>query len=144
MKRFSRCISLLLAMVLLLAAPAAYAAEAENQRASDYFMRTSAYLHGITGTGFDVWFEVTAVGIMDKLGVNYIRVEKSTDAVNWETARTYYMSNNSQMTNDNALSYANCVHFGNREAGYYYRAYVQFYAEKGNGSGYYACYTSYI
>lgn len=144
MKRITKFTSLLLAVILLVSVPVAYAAETADQRASSYFMRNSAYLHGITSTGFDVWFEVTAMGIMDELGVSSIRVEKSTDAVNWETVKTYYKSDYSQMIDYNSTSHSGCVSFGNRESGYYYRAYVMFYAKDNGNTGYYACYTSYI
>lgn len=130
MKRIARYISVLLLLAILLAVPA-YATESSVQRASHYFMSYSVYLWEPTN---EAWFEVTAVDIMDKLGASEIKIERSTDQVNWTTVQTFEMEDYSQMTTKNKASYANCVPYTFAD-GYYYRGVVTLYAKKGNGTG---------
>lgn len=142
MKRLSQCVCTLLVLLLILNTTA-FAAEANTQRASDYFFNYSVYLHEISGTQFEVWFEVTAKGGMDELGVSTIKVQRSTDRENWTTVRTYYKENNDNMVAKDTCYHEGCVTY-TYSSGYYYRAYVELYAKKGNGLAYYDCYTSYI
>lgn len=142
MKRFTRCACFFLAIMMLLITPA-FAAETVTPRASSYFMCISAYLEKTTGTQFEVWFDVTAVGGMDELGVSEIKVQRSSDGVNWTTMKTYSKDYYPQMICDNTVAHADCVTYTGT-AGYYYRAYVCFYAKNSSGFGEYDEYTSSI
>ena len=92
MKRFIRCTCLILVMAMLLAVPA-YAAESEESRGSNYFMNSSVYLCNISGSSFEAWFDVTAVRSMDILGVNFIKIQRSDDGINWTTVSTFTKEN---------------------------------------------------
>ena len=132
MKRFTRCICFLLVCIMMLSTTA-LAAETVDSRASNYFMASSVYFWNTSGRNYQIWFDVTAVGGMEKLGASEIKVQRSTDNSNWTTVQTYYMSDYSQMTTTNTGHYANCVPF-TATAGYSYRAIVDLYAKNSSGS----------
>lgn len=132
MKRLTRLVCLILIMSMVLAVPAMAA-----ERASKYFGSHSCYLWNVSSTSFEVWFDVTATGGMDTLGASEIKIQRSSDRVNWTTVQTYY-----DIYEYNTSEAGGHVTFGGREAGYYYRAKVTFYAEKGNGVAEYTDYTS--
>ncbi len=121
----------------------AYAGEI-TPRGSDYFHTRSCYLWSTSSTEFQVWFDVTAVRGMDRLGVQTIKVQRSTDNENWTTVKTYSMDDYAVMTDYNTSNHNGCVTYSNRQAGYYYRAYVLFYAKSGSGTAVYNDYTSSI
>lgn len=130
MKQSIRFFSIVLAIVMTLSS-AAFVAEAAEERASHFFAGYSVYLWESTN---EAWFEVTAVGIMDKLGASEIEIQRSTDQVNWTTMQTFDMDDYSQMTATGKASYANCVPYTFTN-GYYYRGVVTLYAKKGNNVG---------
>lgn len=132
MKKSIRFLSLFLAVVLLLAIPVS-AAEI-SPYASNYFMGYGAYLEEATSSSFEVWFTVTAVGTLEKLGVNYIDIERSSDGVNWSVVKTYTKESYSNLVASNAYYHSGHVTYTNKQSGYQYRAYVDFYAKNGSGT----------
>lgn len=134
MKRFTQAVCLLLVAIMILAIPT-FAAE----QASDFFMSHSCYLWEVSDSEFQVWFNVTAVGAMDILGVSEIKVQRSTDKANWETVQTY-----SGIYGYGVSYKSGHVTYSSATSGYYYRAKVTFYAENDTGIGKYTDYTSYI
>ena len=140
MKHFFRLVSLCMVFSVLLSVPA-MAVESENQRSSSYFMSSSVYLHKTSSAQFQVWFEVTAVSGMEKLGASTIKVQRSTDKNNWTTVATYKMEDYSNMVKLSTSYHDDYVTY-TYTSGYYYRAYVELYAKNGNGTAYYDTYTS--
>ena len=140
MKRLIRFVSLFLVMTLLVTVTAF---AAETPRASLFFTRTSTYLEKVSGTTFEVWFDVIATGTMEEVGVSSIKVQRSSDKSNWTTVKTFLKENYSQMTDDNTAGHIDCVTYTGT-TGYYYRAKVTFYAKNSSGSGEYVMYTSTI
>ncbi len=136
MKRFFRCISLLLVAVMLMTIPA-FAAET---RASSYIMRTCVYLDQTSGTTFDVWHEIIARGIMTKLGASEIKIQESTDGVNWTTVHTFTPTEEPTMVAEDALAYTASVSYTGI-SGRYYRARLVMFAENSTGRGEYVTYT---
>lgn len=130
MKRFMQCMSVFLIAVIVLATPV-FAAETTAERSSYYFAEYCVYLWEPTD---EAWFEVTAVSQMDELGASTIKIERSTDQVNWTTVKTFEKEDYSQMTSEKEVTYANCVPYTFTN-GYYYRGIVTLYAKKGNGTG---------
>lgn len=130
MKRFVRCLCLILVVATMLSTTA-FAAES---RASNFFMASSVYFWNTSGNKYEIWFDVTAVGTMQELGVSEIRVQRSTDHENWSTVKTYRKADYAQMTDSNTASYANCVPF-TATSGYSYRAVVFLYARNSSGTG---------
>ena len=133
MKRFTQIVCILLVFAMLMPL-SAMAAESGNSRASNFFSASSVYFWKVSGSSYQIWFDVTAVGTMAKLGTSYILVERSTDLVNWDPVRTYDMADYSQMTTTNTVGYANCVPF-TATSGYAYRAIVTLYAKNRSGTG---------
>lgn len=140
MNRFIRmtCFALIISLLLT---TGAMAAENGNQRASNYFGSHSVYLHKTSGTQFQAWFEVTAVGTMQKIGASIIEIQRSTDKSNWTTVATYEMDDYANMVASNTSGHESYVTY-TYTTGYYYRAYVELYAKNSNGTGYYDAYTS--
>lgn len=132
MKRLSQLICMFLVASMLLAIPAQAAT-----RGSDYFAAHSCYLWRVSDSEFEVCFDVTAVDIMDKLGASEIKVQRSANGVSWETVATY-----NDFYGTNRSYYSDEQSFTSVKPGYYYRAKVTFYAEKGNGIAKYTDYTS--
>lgn len=142
MKRFIRIVCFIMVATVLLTT-GAMAAENENQRASNYFGSYSVYLHKISSTQFQAWFEVVAVAGMQKLGARTIEIQRSTNKVNWTTVATYEMEDYSSMTASNTSFHDGYVTY-TYTSGYYYRAYVELYAKNSNGTAVYDAYTSYL
>lgn len=131
-----RCIKLMcfvLVFIMCLAIPAG--AEEIAPYASNYFGSYNAYLSGETSTSFEVWFSVTALRVMDKIGVDYINIQRSSDGSNWTTVKTYDSDDYPGLMATNTASHAGHVTYTNKKSGYEYRAFVKFYAQEGNNSG---------
>ena len=142
MKRFVRCTCLVLAMVVVLAVPT-FATEALEPKASNFFMGSSVYLSNVSGTSFTAWFDVTGTGIMDAIGANVIKIQRSSDGVNWTTVITCSKDNYLYFVDYNTATHAASVRVS-VTGGYYYRAYIELYAKKGVNTGYMDRYTSKI
>lgn len=140
MKRFIRCVCLVL-VVACLTTNLAFAAENVEPRASNFFWCSSVYLYQRSDRTFEVWFDVSAVHTMDELGASVIKVQRSADGENWTTMKTYTKESYSQMIRSNTQYHADCVTYTGTE-GYYYRAYIELYAKDSSGTGYMDRYTS--
>lgn len=130
MKRFIRLVCLLLVFATVAAFPA-YALE-ESNRASSYLASYRAYCTKTSSTTVRVTFQVIGAGEMDEIGASTIKVQFSTDQVNWTTAKTFTRANYSSM-----IDYNTGMHGAELScsvpSGLYYRAVVTFYAEKNGG-----------
>ena len=140
MKRFSRLICILLAIVMVLAVPAT-AVEDNAQRASAFFGSSSVYLYKTSGTQFQAWFEVSALGGMQKLGASVIRIQESSDDENWTTVATYRMEYYSNLICENTGAHASYVTYTGT-TGKYYRAWITLYAKNSSGFGEWDRYTT--
>ena len=138
MKRLIKSLCFVMALVMLFTTTS-FAAES---RASNYFAMTSTYIDWVSDSELEIWFDVVAVGQMDKLGVREIKLQRSTDDSNWTTIKTYKMADYPEMIDQNSAAHADCVTYSNAHSRYYYRAYVEFYAKVGNGTGVYPDYTA--
>lgn len=108
--------------------------------ASNYFMGFGANLEEASSSSFEVWFSVSAVSTMTKLGVNYIDIERSSDGVNWSVVKTYTKEAYSSLVASNTGYHSGHVTYSNMQSGYQYRAYVDFYAKNSTGSASYGVY----
>lgn len=137
MKQSIRVLSIVLAFILTISASTCVVVAAE-ERSSHYFASYSVYLWPSTN---EAWFEVTALDTMDELGASTIKIERSTDQVNWTTVKTFEKNDYSQMTASNKSFYANCVPYTFTN-GYYYRGVITLYAKKSNGTATYTVVTA--
>ena len=133
MKRFNKFICLLLVCVMMFSTTA-LAAETAESRASSFFSASSVYFWNTSGRNYQIWFDVTATGTMQKLGASEITVQRSTDNSNWTTVKTYNMADYSQMISTNTSRAINYVSY-TATAGYSYRAIVYLYAKNSSGEG---------
>lgn len=133
MKRFVKCLCLLLALSMLLAIPVA-AAEEGSPYASNFFGSRDAYLWRTSDTTFQAWFEVTAMRGMAELGAKYIDIERSSDGVNWRVVETYDRDDFSNLIAYNTSNHCSYVTFSEMEPGYQYRMYVSLYAKDSSGA----------
>ncbi len=135
MKNTLRTICVILIVSLLLAIPAGAESTTET-RGSAFFAAYSVALEKTSSTSFRIWFEVDAnLATMDVLGVSEITVYRSKDQQNWTTIRTYTMGVYPEMVDQNTSSHGGYVTHQYARAGYYYRAYVTFYAQNSTGIG---------
>lgn len=133
MKRFSQIICIVLVLVTVISTTA-FAAEPVEPRGSNYFAASSVYFWHVSGSQYQIWFDVTAKSGMTELGASQIVVERSTDLENWSPVKTYYKSSYPQMTTKTVTAtYDNYVTYY-PASGYAYRAVVTLYAK--NSSGY--------
>lgn len=131
MKRFTQLVCLLLVISTVAVIPVS-AEENLTPWGSSYFTSSLSYLHRTTGSQFQIWIEVVAVGQMDKLGASEIVVQRSSDNSNWTDMKTYTKEAYTNLVADNAFTYKAYVTYTGT-TGYYYRAKVEFYAKKGTG-----------
>ena len=118
-----------------------FAAEVAEPRASSFFIKSSVYLCNVSGASFEAWFDVTGLGTMDKIGANFIKIQRSSDGENWTTMRTFTKESYSNLVGQNTTTHAAGVSYtGTR--GFYYRAYIQLYAKNSTGYGTWDRYTS--
>lgn len=132
MRKFIRIICLLLVVTSLVSVPA-YARE-QSERASLFFSAYRAYCSAASSTEIEVCFNVIGTGIMDEIGASEILVQRSSDQVNWTTVKTFSRANYSDMVVTNRGAHGatlSCT----VASGFYYRAYVTFYASNSSGYG---------
>jgi hypothetical protein len=141
MKRFLKMVSLVMVIAVLMAVPA-YAQESA-ERSSSYFSSYRAYCTKVSSTKIGIVYQVLALGEMDELGASTIKVQYSSDKKNWTTAKTFTKANYSSMIETDAATFASALEC-TVPSGYYYRAYVAFYAKNGSGTGYKYYYTAII
>lgn len=134
MKKFVRLVCMVLVCSLLLAVPAH--AAAEDTRASIFFGSYGVDLAKTSSTSFDIWFDVTAnAAIMDVLGVSEILLYKSADAQSWQEIKMYSMDAYAGMVAYNTTVHGGHVSYNFATPGYYYTAYITFYATNSRGTG---------
>ena len=142
MKRIIRCTCFVIVTVLLLSIPA-FALDTIDPRGSQFFIASSTYLCNVSGPSFEAWFDVSGADIMDEIGVNFIKIQRSSNGVNWSTVCTFSKENYPHLLDYNtALHTAGVSYTGTR--GFYYRAYIQLYAKNSSGWGEMDRYTSKI
>ena len=142
MKKLTQFVCLLVVLSMVLVFPAA--ATEVSARGSDYFGSRSCYLYRTSSSSFQVWFDVVAVKRLDELGANQIKVQRSTDGVNWTTVKTYTKADYPNLVAYNTGEHGSYVTYSGATSGYLYRAYVEFYAKSGSNSAIYISYTSSI
>lgn len=139
MRKLARSICVLLVFIMVFSSTA-FAATVENPRASDFFVVTGASLKKIS-TGFEIWFNVTGKDIMDQIGASTVVVERSSNGSSWSPVKTFTKEAYPEMISTGTAFYSGHLAY-TATSGYYYRAYVTFYAKKGTGIGEYIHYTS--
>lgn len=139
MKRIIQCITAILLVACFFTMPV-LAAEDQVDRASDFFIGDTAYLSKVSDTEFNVWFSVSAVKGMDELGVSVMYIDESPDRSDWTEVACYTSDDYPEL-----MDYGSGHHDGHvacsGQKGYYYRAYVIFYAKDGENIGKMPVYT---
>ncbi|MBR4290660.1 MAG: hypothetical protein IKT52_08485 [Oscillospiraceae bacterium] len=145
MKKYIRFLCIALALSMLLAIPA-YAESAAEPRGSAFFAAYGTDLYKASSTSFEIWFDVDAnLDMMDVIGVSEIIVYRSANGQSgWSEVRTYDMDDYPEMTTTYDYSHTNYVTYNNAWSGYYYRAYITFYAKNSRGIGERYVYTEII
>ena len=144
MKKSLRILSLIVAFSLLLAFPVHAASEVEP-RGSAFFSSYWTFLHKATSNSFEIWFDVDAnAAAMQEIGVSMIEVYRSADQENWTKMKTYEMEDYPEMIDENTGSHTGYVTYNYATPGYYYTAYVTFYAKNSTGIGKRFVYTQII
>lgn len=135
MKKFIRVICMMLVCGLFFAVPA-QAESVVEPRASAFFSAYGTDLDKTSASSFRIWFDVVSnVTTMDVLGVSEIIVYRSADQQSWTKMRTYTMDNYPEMVAQNTVGHGGYVTYNYATTGYYYRAYITFYAKNSTGIG---------
>lgn len=142
MKRFARYIGVLMVAVLVLTSTA-FATENIEPRGSYYFICSSVYLYreNASDRTFEAWFDVTGTHTMKKIGAQLLKIQRSSDGENWTTMKTYRMEDYPEMICENTFQHDYCFTYTGT-SGYYYRTYVELYAEDSSGTGEWYKYSS--
>jgi len=134
MKRVIKLICLVLTVAIVSSMPV-FANDEVAPCASSYFSMYETYLFRTSSTTFQVWFDVTGNGPQDVLGVSRIIIERyNSSEDDWDSLHTYYATNHPEMLCENTGSHVGHIDCSGSSR-HEYRAYVTFYAEKGNGFG---------
>lgn len=135
MKKTLRIVCIMLVISLALAMPAQAEGVADT-RASAFFSGHGASLYKTSATTFQIWFDVDSnVATMQRIGVSSIEVYRSSNQSSWTLMKTYDMDDYPGMTDYNTSSHTGYVTYSNATPGYYYTAYVVFYAKNSSGVG---------
>ncbi len=135
MKRFLRFVCMTLVLSLLLVIPA-YAETTVEPRESIFFASYGTDLYKASSTSFEIWFDVNAnASLMDVLGVSEIIVYRSADQQSWMEVLTFDMEDYPEMIDTYTWSHTGYVTVNYAMPGYYYRAYITFYAKNSRGIG---------
>lgn len=135
MKKLVRLVCMILVCSLLMAAPA-QAESVANPRASAFFSSYGTDLYKTSSTSFQIWFDVVAnAARMDVLGVSEIILYRSADQQTWKKMKTYIMESYPCMVDQNTTSHEGHVDYNFATPGYYYTAYITFYAKNSTGIG---------
>ena len=131
MKHFLRLVCLLVVFATLAAIPA-YAQEV-TPRASTELSSYRAYCTKTSSTTVVVSYQVFGTGIIDEIGANTIKVQYSSDGVNWTNAKTFRKASYPSMVAYNTSGHAGTL-TATVPSGKQYRAYVEFYGENDGNS----------
>lgn len=134
MKKLVRFVCMILVCCLLFAI-LAQADSVVEPRESAFFSSYGTDLYKTSSSSFQIWFDVTANAgnTMQVLGVSEIIVYRSPDQQSWTKMRTYTMDNYPQMVAQNTTAHIDYVTYNYATTGYYYRAYITFYAKNSTG-----------
>lgn len=138
MKKTISTICLMVSIIMLLAMPSY--ADSNSTYSSAFFASYDSFIYVPSGRTLEIWFDVVGKGAMNEIGVESIELKRSSDGVNWTTVKTFLPEDYPQMICENTG--INCDYVSYLGAyGYYFRAYVTFYASNSRGSGYQTWYT---
>ena len=144
MKKIMRTLCIILALSVVLAMPA-YAESTVEPRGSIFFASYGTDLYKASSTSFEVWFDVDSnAAMMDVLGVSEIIIYQSANQQSWTEVGRYDMDDYPEMTDTYAYTHVGYVTYYNAIPGYYYTAYVCFYATDYRGVGERDLYTEII
>lgn len=132
MKKTWRCVAVLVVLAIMLAIPVQ--ATGAGTYASRYFTQYSTYIHVVEGNHLQIWFDMVGTRTMQTIGVSEIIIKRSSDNRNWSNVYWYYPEDNSSMLDTNTIGHMGYVPFYGTH-GYYYKAYVTFYAKDSAGIG---------
>lgn len=141
MKRMIQLVCLVLVFVMCITIPA-HATE-QDQRASSFFASYRAYCSATSSTQLGITVHVVAVGEMEEIGASEVKIQRSSDGTNWTTVKTFTKSLYPDMIDEDTGSHLFNL-YCSKTSGYYYRAYVTFYAKNSTGTGYRYYYTDKI
>ena len=130
MKRTLRFIALFMSVVILCVIPVSATEIAPMD--STHIDNCYGHIEMSAGYSVRVVFSIYAIGYMDELGASMIRVQRSTDGINWEICDTYWASDHPEMMGSGSVFESSVTYHG--QAGYQYRAFIYFHAKNSSGT----------
>ena len=133
MKKLFKVICVILAIVSI--PSMSVCADESGTYASAFFASYDSSIRHPSGNAIQIWFDVVGNGGMDEIGVSSIELERSSDGNSWSSVKIYLPEDYPQMIcEDTSIAYNYVPYYGTY--GYYYRAFVTFYAKNSRGVGY--------
>ena len=132
MNKTIRIICIVMAIALLLVTP--ICAEESSTYSSAFISSYDSFIDNPSGKTLEIWFDVVGTGKMDEIGAESIELYRSSNGTNWTLVKTFLPEDYPQMIcEDTGMNY-DCVTYTG-SYGYYYKAYVTFYAANSRGCG---------
>ena len=139
MSKRMRCLSMVLAILLIISVPAH--ADESASYSSLFFSSYGVSNDKVSSTVLELTYDIVATRTMDELGVSEIKIQRSSDNSTWTTAHTFSKDTYPWFICENTASHDGTVRCTTL-TGYYYRAKITFYAKKaGLGTGEYTATT---
>ena len=134
MKKLAQFVCVILILSIMLAIPA-QAETVVQPRGSAFFAAYGFDLEKTSASTFRVWYDVdgNAGANLQELGVSEIIVYRSADQQSWTKMRTYTKEMYPSLIALNTGSHGGYVTYSGASAGYYYTAYITFYAKNSTG-----------
>ncbi len=131
--RMMKLMALCLVLSLSLSA-VAYAATAEPSLPleSNYIKKHHISLQPVGGGRISICYTISSTGSMDQLGVTRIQLYESLDGEDFTLVKTFLSNSYSGMLVEDASTHSSSLSYLGIP-GRYYKAYVCFWANKGNG-----------
>ncbi len=130
MKKLLQHIAFFSALVFILSAPVS--AIGIMPLASSHIESTDCHIAVSSSNLVTVYFSIEGTDFMSELGASMIRVQRSTDGINWEICDTYWASDHPEMMGSGLTFNSSITYQG--QAGYQYRAFIYFHAKNSSGT----------
>lgn len=125
-KQYYRLMAVVIAVILSILG--GVPASAVEPRATLYIEATDVGILRTENKEIKILYSVDAATILDKIGVYYITVQRSTDQQTWTPEQVLYYFDHPEFMSENYFSHSgSLLYTGTR--GYYYRAKIVFLAE---------------
>ena len=102
---------------------------ASEPRSTMYIISNSCGIERTANEEFRIMYSINAGTLLDRVGVNYISIQRSTDQQSWTTEKTLYYFSYPELVREDSYTHSGSILYSGKR-GYYYRAHIVFLAQK--------------